>query len=172
LGLPSWPPLIALDAPLCPLIGGYNLRSLTTARDCLAAASYKDSSDHLLTRGMPGGYVNEFHHGLQLLMAMLMHQGLVGRAGPERRYNIGVTYLGEIVALLAKMSDIVPQGLPLFLPTALQIPGVTRPHVRTLEIAGKDLLEEFPAVDRVSRKVIEPGSRHVSQVDGEELNDE
>jgi hypothetical protein len=33
------------------------------------------------------------------------------------------------------------------LPTALQILGVAGPHVRTLEIADKDLIEVFPAID-------------------------
>jgi hypothetical protein len=76
------------------------------------------------------------------------------------------------VALLGKTPNIVPQGLPLFFLIALQIPGVAGPHVRTLKIAGKDLLEVFPPVNRVFGQVIEPCSGHVGQVDGEELNDE
>jgi hypothetical protein len=44
--------------------------------------------------------------------------------------------------------------------------------VHTLEIADKDLLEVFPAIDRISGQVIDLGSGHVGQVDGEELNDE
>jgi hypothetical protein len=76
-----------------------------------------------------------------------MHQGSAGRARPKRHYNVGVTYLGEFMALLGKTPDIVSQGLPLFLPTTLQIPGVAGPHVRTLEIADKDLIEVFPAID-------------------------
>jgi hypothetical protein len=60
----------------------------------------------------------------------------------------------------------------LFLLTALQILGVARTHVHTLEFAGKYLLEVFPAVDRVSGQVIELGSGRVGQIDGEELNDE
>jgi hypothetical protein len=44
---------------------------------------YEDSSDFLLTRGVPGVYVKEFLCVLQLLMAKLVHQGLAGRVGPE-----------------------------------------------------------------------------------------
>jgi hypothetical protein len=83
LGPLSWPPLIALDAPLHPLIGGYGLCSPTTTQDCLTTALYEDSSDFLLTGGVPGVYVKEFLCVLQLLMAKLVHQGLAGRAGPE-----------------------------------------------------------------------------------------
>jgi hypothetical protein len=76
------------------------------------------------------------------------------------------------VVLLGKTPDIVSQGLSLFVPIALQIPGVAGLHVHTLEITNKYLLQVFPTVDRVSGKVIEPGSGRVDQVDGEELNDE
>jgi hypothetical protein len=51
------------------------------------------------------------------------------------------------VPLLGKLLDIVLQGLPLLLPAALQIPGITGPYVRALEIAGKDLLEILPTID-------------------------
>jgi hypothetical protein len=32
-------------------------------------------------------------------------------------------------------------------PNTLQIPGVFRPHICALEIAGKDLLEILPTID-------------------------
>jgi hypothetical protein len=76
-----------------------------------------------------------------------------------------MAYLGEI-------PDVITQGLPLLLSIALQIPGIVEPHICALEIAGKDLLEILPAIDRFSGQVIKPSSGHVSQVDGEELNDE
>jgi hypothetical protein len=121
---------------------------------------------------VPGGYVKEFLRRLRLLVAKLMHRGSAGHTGPECRYNIGIAYLGEFMALLGKTLDIVLQELPLFLPTTLQIPGVVGLHVHTQEIAGKDLLKIFLAVDQVSGQVIKPGSGGVGQVDGEELNDE
>jgi hypothetical protein len=55
---------------------------------------------------------------------------------------------------------------------ALYMPRVAGPHICALEIAGQDLLEILPVIDRVSGQVIEPGSGRVGQVDGEELNDE
>jgi hypothetical protein len=100
-----------------------------------------------------------------------MHQGSIGHARPERRYNVGVADLGEFMAFLRKTSDVVPYGLPLFLPATLQIRGVFGPHICVLEIAGKNLLEILLAIDRVSGQVIEPSSGRVSQIDGEKLND-
>jgi hypothetical protein len=77
-------------------------------RDCHATALYKDTSNCLLTGGVPGGYVEEFLRGLRLLTAKLIHQGSANCAGPKRRYIVGVTYLGEFMALLRRMPDIVP----------------------------------------------------------------
>jgi hypothetical protein len=55
---------------------------------------------------------------------------------------------------------------------ALQVPGVARMHVHALEIGGEDLPEVLPAIDNISRQMVEPGPGRVSQVDGEELDDE
>jgi hypothetical protein len=46
------------------------------------------------------------------------------------------------------------------------------PHVCALKVAGEDLLEILPTIDRVSRQVIVPSSGRLSHVDGEELDDE
>jgi hypothetical protein len=41
-------------------------------------------------------------------MAEIVHQGVAGRARPECRYNIGVADLGEFVAFMTEMPDLVP----------------------------------------------------------------
>jgi hypothetical protein len=46
------------------------------------------------------------------------------------------------------------------------------PHVCALNVAGEDLLEIFPTIDRVSGQVNEPSSGCVGKVNGEELDDE
>jgi hypothetical protein len=43
-----------------------------------------------------------------ILMAEIVHQGVAGRARPECRYNIGVADLGEFVAFMTEMPDLVP----------------------------------------------------------------
>jgi hypothetical protein len=147
LGPPPWPLPIAFDAPLCSIVGGGGRRSLTTTRSYLSAALHKDSPNRLLDRGVPGGDVEELFCGLWLFTAEFLHQGSVGRARPERRYTIDVTDLGEFMAFLRKTLVVIPQGPTQLLPIALEILGVARPHICTLEIAGKDLLEILPAID-------------------------
>jgi hypothetical protein len=105
-------------------------------------------------------------------MVELMHQGSAVHARPEHRDDIGITDFGEFMTLLGEMSDVVPQGFTLLLPAALQIPGVTRPHIRALKVAGEDLLEILQTINQFSGKVIELSSGRVSQVNGEELDDE
>jgi hypothetical protein len=51
-------------------------------------------------------------------------------------------------------------------------PRDCRSHGCAIKVAGEDLLEILPTIDRVSRKVIEPSSGCVSQVNREELDDE
>jgi hypothetical protein len=58
------------------------------------------------------------------------------------------------------------------LPRARQVLGVAKMHVCAQEIAGEDLLEILPPIDNVSRQMIQLGPSRVTQVDGEELDDE
>jgi hypothetical protein len=83
LGPPSWPPLIAFDAPLCSLVGGYSGRSPTAARGCLSTTLLEDRPNRLLARGVPGGDVKELLRGLQLFTAELVQQGSSGHARLE-----------------------------------------------------------------------------------------
>jgi hypothetical protein len=121
---------------------------------------------------MHGGDVEELLNGLWLVVTELVHLGSTIHAKPECRDYIGVADHRELVALLGETSILVPQGFALHLPATLYIPGVTRPHIRALKVAGKDLLEIFPTIDRVSGQMVEPTSGRVSQVNGEELDDE
>jgi hypothetical protein len=45
-------------------------------------------------------------------------------------------------------------------------------HVCAQEIAGEDLSKILPPIDNVSQQMIQLGPSRVSQVDGEELDDE
>jgi hypothetical protein len=45
-------------------------------------------------------------------------------------------------------------------------------HVRTMEIAGRDLPEVLLAIYNVSRQIVKPSPGRVGQVDGEKLDDE
>jgi hypothetical protein len=83
----------------------------------------------------------------------------------------GHTYGGFVPAILERGMTIT-QGFPLLLPATLQNPGIVRPQVCALKVAGEDLLEFLPTIDRVSGQVIERSSERVDQVNGEELDNE
>jgi hypothetical protein len=68
--------------------------------------------------------------------------------------------------------DVILEGLAQLLHTTLQILGVSRLQICALEVAGEDLLEILPAINHVSRQVVEPGHGCVCYVNGEELDDE
>jgi hypothetical protein len=70
LGLPFQPPLVAFGAPLAA--GSH----LPTALD-------KDDPIRLLTRGMPGGDVEELLRALWLVTTELMHYGLIVHVRPQ-----------------------------------------------------------------------------------------
>jgi hypothetical protein len=75
------------------------------------------------------------------------------------------------VTLSGEAPVVILQGFPLLFSATLQILGIVGLHICALKVAGADLLEILPAIDRVSRQVIEPGSGRVSQVDGKELDE-
>jgi hypothetical protein len=104
---------------------------------------------------VPGGDVEQFFHGLRLVTAKLLDQGSVVCAGPERQDDVSVTELGEFVTLLGETPDVLLQGFPWLLLTTLQISVIAGPHVCALEVAGENLLEILPTIDRVSGQVID-----------------
>jgi hypothetical protein len=146
--------------------------ALVAARGCLPATLHENGTDSFRTRGVPGYDVEEFLHGLWLVMAELMHQRSIVHVGPERRDDVGIADLGEFMALSRETPDVVPLGFPFLLLATLQIPGITRPHVCALEVSGKDLLEILTAIDQVPGQVFKPGFGHVVLVNGEELDGE
>jgi hypothetical protein len=100
LGLPLWPPVAAFGTPLC------------TLADCLEGrlpvALDKNSPDRLLARGMPSGDIEHLLRGPWLIAAELMHQGSAVRVRPECQDDIGITDLGELVALLRELLNVIP----------------------------------------------------------------
>jgi hypothetical protein len=148
LGLPFQPPLVAFGAPL-------------TAGSHLPTALDKDDPNRLLTRGMPGGDVEELLRALWLVTTELMHYGSIVHVRPQCWDDVDVAYLEEFMALLRETLDVIPYGFTLLLPVALQIPRVAGPHVGALEVFGEDLLEILPTIDRVSGQVIESNPSRV-----------
>jgi hypothetical protein len=97
---PSFCPLlVTFGALLCALAGCLDRCPSTAVGGRSPTVLDKNGPNHVLAGGMPGGDVKELFHGLRLVTAEFMHQGSAVRARPERQNDVGVTDLGELVAL-------------------------------------------------------------------------
>jgi hypothetical protein len=67
--------------------------------------------------------------------------------------------------------DVIPQGPTRLLLAALEVPGVSRVHVRPLEVPDKDLLELRLTMNAVGRQEFEPCSNMLPDIYGEVLDD-
>jgi hypothetical protein len=65
------------------------------------------------------------------------------------------------MALLGEAPNVLLEGFIWLLPVTLKVPGVVGSHIHALEVAHEDLLEILPAIDHVSRQVVQPGPSHV-----------
>lgn len=70
------------------------------------------------------------------------------------------------------MADVLAESFPGLLHAVLEILGVARAQVSALEVSHEDALEVGQRVDAIRRKVFDPGSHILCQVEGQELNDE
>jgi hypothetical protein len=113
-------PLVALGTPLRALVSCLSGRPSTAAGGYFPIALYENSPDHLLARGVSSGDVEGLLRGPGLIAAKLMHQGSTVRARPERRHDVGIADLGELMALLGEALDVVPQGLSMLLPQSFR----------------------------------------------------
>jgi hypothetical protein len=105
-------------------------------------------------------------------VTQLAHQVAAGGAGKERADDIRVGDVGQLGALLRESSDVVPERLSRLLAAASEILGVSRAHVRALEIADEGLDQVVPVGDLLRRQVLQPGSSGVGEEQGEVVDDE
>jgi hypothetical protein len=96
----------------------------------------EDGFDRLLTGGKLGGDVHQLARLGGSLVAQFAHQVAASGAGEERPDDIRVGDVGQLGALLRKLSDVLSQGFPWLLAAASEIPGVPRAHVRALGPGG------------------------------------
>jgi hypothetical protein len=132
----------------------------------------EDSLDRLLARGELGGDVNQLARPGGGLATQLAHQVVASGAGEERADDIWVGDVGQLGALLRESPDVVPKRLSRLLPTAPEVPGVSRAHVRALEIASEGLDQVVPVGDLPRRHVLQPGASGVGEEQGEVADDE
>ena len=87
-----------------------------------------------------------------------MNQRLAGSPGQEGSYNVGVSDVRELVALLGEGPYVPTEGLTGLLTAVLEVPWVPRALVCALEVPHKDLLQICPTLDCVRRQVFQPRS--------------
>ena len=68
--------------------------------------------------------------------------------------------------------DVLVESFPKLLSAILQILGVLRAHVGSLEVFHKDLLQVRLALNPVGRKVLQPCSCRIGQEQGEVVDNE
>ena len=78
--------------------------------------------DHLLIGGILGGDVQELSHCAWGLVASRMDERLIGCAKDEGVNDVGVSDVGELIALLGEMLDVLLEGLVGPLPAVTEIP--------------------------------------------------
>jgi hypothetical protein len=132
----------------------------------------EDGLDRLLTRGELGGDVHQLARLGGSLAAQFAHQVAASDAGEERPDDIRVGDVGQLGALLLKLSDVLSQGFPWLLAAASEILGVPRAHVRALEVSSESLDQVVPVGDLRRRQMLQPGSGGVGEKQGEVADDE
>jgi hypothetical protein len=125
-----------------------------------------------LARGELGGDVHQLARPGGGLAFQLAHQVAAGGAGEECANDVRVGDVGQLGALLRESPDVVLERLSRLLPATSEVPGVSRAHVRALEIAGEGLDQVVPVGDLPRRQVLQLGASGVGEEQGEVADDE
>jgi hypothetical protein len=106
----------------------------------LASGAVENCSDRFLAQGVASGDVKELLGGLWALVPQLVDQGLIGGPQQEGPDHVGVGDVGQLIALLGEMTNVLAESFVRLLPKVLEVPRVPRAHVGALEVTHKDLL--------------------------------
>jgi hypothetical protein len=132
----------------------------------------EDGFNRLLTRGKLGGYVHQFARLGGSLSSQFTHQVPASGAGKECPNDVRVGDVGQLGALLGKLSDVLSQIFLWLLAAAPEIPQVPRAHVRTLEISSESLDQVVPVGDLRRRQMLQPGPGSIGEEKGKVADDE
>jgi hypothetical protein len=69
-----------------------------------------------------------------------VNQDLIGSPGQERADEVGISDIGQLIALFGETSDVVMEELTWLLPIVLEVLGVPRVCVGALKVSHEDLL--------------------------------
>ena len=119
------------------MVGGAFVGVLIPLR--LAFEAVENRPNRLLARGMAGGDVEELLGGSWALMSQLVNQGLTGDPRQKSSYDIGVSDIGQLVALPGEAPDVPMKSFSKLLLIVFEVPWVPKMCVRALEVSHEDL---------------------------------
>jgi hypothetical protein len=99
-------------------------------------------------------------------------QGLTGGPQQEGPNHVGVSNVGQLIALSGETSDILTKSFIRLLPIVLEVPGVPRTYIGALEVTHKVLLKVHPTSNLVGWEMLYPCMCQVGEVRGEVADDE
>jgi hypothetical protein len=73
--------------------------------------------------------------------------------------DIGISHVGQLGALPGEAPNVLTESFIPLLAAALEVLGVTRVDISTLEVSHENLYEVILVVDATGQKMFQPGSR-------------
>jgi hypothetical protein len=152
--------LLSFLAPFVLLLG---LLGLTVLRGrvahALAFLFVEDRPHRLLARGKAGGDVEQLVRVDRRVVPELAPEVSSRGALEEGLHDFGLSDARELRAALGKAPYEVPERLTKLLGARTQVPGVSRAHIRALEVPHEGADQIIPVVDLAGRQVLEPRPR-------------
>jgi hypothetical protein len=165
--------LLPLLAPLVLLLGLLGLAALCgRVIHALALLPIEDRPHRLLAIGEAGGDVDQLVRVDQRVAPKLAHKIPTGRALEEGVHDLGLGHTQELCAALGEAPYEVPKRLVGLLGARAQIPGVSRVHVRALEVPHEGANQIVPVVYLASLQMLKPRPRRVSEVQRQVADDD
>jgi hypothetical protein len=128
-------------------------------------------SDDFFPIGMVNGQVKELSDVFRLDSPYPVDKGLAHGTILESGDNLVVGHVGELGAVLGEAAYIVIETLSLLLPAMAKLVGIDGPGVGALEVPYEGISKLGPAVEPPSREVLKSGTRRVSEVQRDALDD-
>jgi hypothetical protein len=159
--------LLSLLAPLVLLVGLLGLAALRgRVVHALALLPVEDCPHSHFARGEAGGDVEQLVRISWRAAPELAHEVPARGSLEEGMHDFGLRHAWELRAALGKASYEVAERLTGLLSACAQIPGVSRAHVRALEVPHEGADQVVPVVDLAGRQVLEPRPPRVAEVQG------
>jgi hypothetical protein len=122
----------------------------------LARLPVEDGPHRLLAGGKAGGDVEQLVGVNGRAAPELADEVSAGRALEEALHDLGLGHAWELRAALGEVPYEVPERLTGLLGARAQITGVSRAHVRALEVPHKGADQVVPVLNLAGRQVLEP----------------